>query len=59
MKQLTFMGGSGETYESPATRIITINVSSVLMNSTFETKGSNSSELDELGTTDTGSITWN
>ena len=35
MKQLTFMGGSRETYESPATRIIVINLSTRILDNSF------------------------
>lgn len=46
------------TYSAPSTRTIEISTFGVLMNS-FETRGSQTEELDELGTTSTGVITWN
>lgn len=46
-------------YETPASRIIEVNLNHVLMNSTFTAKGSSTTELDELEETTHSAITWN
>ncbi len=49
---------SREAYATPSTRIIEVILSGLMMDS-FTTRGSQSEELDELGTTSHGDITWN
>lgn len=48
---------SCEAYTTPSTRIIEVILSGLMMDS-FTTRGS-TEELDELGTTSHGDITWN
>lgn len=57
MKQLTFMGGSGETYATPTTRTIEIKLSGnmMLINSNGTTGNATLSALEEE---DYSTTTW-